>query len=129
MQDRATIVLVEDDQALNRAIVRLLQAAGFRPLTFLSGEALLASDAVRQASCLVIDLHLPGISGFDLHQQLSQLGSSCPAIFITAHDEPGVRVRAHKSGKYLVKPFLGQSLLQLVESTLSESPQEPKDDH
>ena len=121
MQHRGAIAIVEDDTGLNQAIVRLLQAAGFKPFAFTCAEELLATDIASRVDCLVLDLHLPGISGLELHHQLSQTGNSPPAIFITAHDDPKTRMQACTAGKYLVKPFVGQKLLQLIEATLTNA--------
>jgi DNA-binding response OmpR family regulator len=73
------------------------------------------------AALLVIDIHLPGISGLELHRQLAQRYDLGPTIFITARDDAKLRLQAHQVGQYLVKPFRGQSLLQMVEATLRQS--------
>jgi len=117
----ATIVIVEDDAGLNQAMARLLQAAGLKPMAFNSAEEFLAADVVSQADCLVVDVHLPGISGLELYQRLMQAGISRPAIFITAHDDRNLRLQACAAGKYLVKPFVGQTLLQLIDTVLIDT--------
>ncbi len=119
--DEATIAVIEDDAGLNQAMARLLQAAGFTPVAFTCAEQFLAADIASRVDCLVIDLHLPGISGLELYQRLVQAGISCPAIFITAHDDRNLRLQACAVGKYLVKPFVGQALLHLIETVLADT--------
>jgi FixJ family two-component response regulator len=113
-----TIVIVEDDAGLNQAIRRLVGAAGFQPLTFDTAEQLLTCDAAQNADCLLLDLHLPGISGLELYEKLHRAGVRRPAIFITAHDDPDTRQRICKVGRYLRKPFVGQTLLQIIDEVL-----------
>lgn len=113
------VVLVEDDGSVRRAIERILRGSGYHVATFESAEALQVvldgatlGDACR---CLVCDVRLPGMSGFELHRRLSEHGSMPPCIFITAHDDPSVRRQAERAGAaYLMKPFGGRALLALV---------------
>jgi DNA-binding response OmpR family regulator len=85
------IVVVEDDPSMSQAIKRVLHAGGFTPVVFDSAESALAADAAEAADCLVLDIHLPGMSGLDLYRRLTHAGEGPPTIFITAHDEPSVR--------------------------------------
>ena len=114
------IVVVEDDLAMREALERVLGAAGFSTAAFASGEALLDASAASGAACLVLDIHLPGLSGFELQRRLSETGFRRPVIFITAHDEPGSRVQAASLGAaaYLTKPFPGKELLQAVHAAV-----------
>jgi FixJ family two-component response regulator len=113
---RSTIVVVEDDPSMSQAIQRLLQAAGFEPIIFPSAEALLGSGQVAGACCLVLDLHLPGLSGFDLHSRLAGSGLNLPTILITGRDRPSYRRESQriKVVDYLTKPFSGQRLIEAV---------------
>jgi FixJ family two-component response regulator len=115
-----SIVVVEDDASMSRAIERVLRAGGFTAVLFASAEAALEAEAAATAECLVLDIHLPGMSGFDLYRQLAQAGETPPAIFITAHDEPAVREEAKSMGasRYLSKPFSGRALLNAVTQAL-----------
>jgi FixJ family two-component response regulator len=115
------VVVVDDDTGMNQAIERLLNAAGFRTLTFTSGEALMEAGAAVRASCLILDVHLAGISGFELQKQLAQQGTNPPVIFITAYDDQDSRAQAARAGAigYFTKPFPGQSLLKAVAGALS----------
>jgi FixJ family two-component response regulator len=111
--------VVEDDAGMRAAIHRLLQVEGFQSLLFDSAEALLASGAASQAQCLVLDVHLPGLSGFELYSHLAGSGAAPPAVFITAHDQPKLRRQALASGSgYLVKPFSGSALVDEVNHAL-----------
>jgi DNA-binding response OmpR family regulator len=104
------IVVVEDDASMSQAIERILRAGGFVARIFDTAEAALESDAASTADCLVLDIHLPGMSGFDLYRRLG--GKAPPVIFITARDDPGVRQEATDLGaSFLPKPFSGHALL------------------
>jgi len=113
---RRTIVVVDDDASMNLAIKRVLNAAGFEAQTFASSEELLRAGIAPATACLVVDLRLPGRSGFDLVERLAERRSFLPVVFITAHDEPEYREQAAKAGAvaYLSKPFDGKSLIDAV---------------
>jgi len=120
MTNPEQIVVVEDDASMMQAIQRLLQAVGFRSLTFSSAEALLQSGAAAGAACFVFDIHLPGISGLELSRRLVEGGTRVPVIFITAHDEAATREAAERSGAvaFLLKPFPGRSLLAAISQAI-----------
>lgn len=106
---------------MSQAIERVLQAGGFEAVAFASAEAALAAGAAATADGLVLDIHLPGMSGFDLYRRLVLSGEAGPAIFITARDEPPAReeaVRLGGAGSYLPKPFSGRDLLDAVARAL-----------
>jgi FixJ family two-component response regulator len=86
------IVVVEDDAGVTKAIERILRAGGYAAVVFASAEAALEANAAA-ADCRVLDIHLPGMSGFDLHGRLALSGNETPTVFMTALDEPGVRTR------------------------------------
>ena len=115
-EDEQRIVVVDDDPGMNQAIQRLLKAAGFRAITFASGEELLEAGAAQTATCLLFDIHLPGLSGFELYEKVRRSGSKSPVIFITAYDDPSSQVRANVAGAaaYFIKPFSGQALLDAI---------------
>jgi FixJ family two-component response regulator len=116
------IVVVEDDASMGRAIERILLAGNFAPAVFASAEAALEDSAPALADCLVLDIHLPGMSGFELYRQLADGGKTIPVVFITARDEPDVREEAESLGgtrSYLPKPFSGRILLDAVTGALS----------
>ena len=111
------IAIVEDDEGMNLAMVRLLQAAGFQTTTFSSAEAFLRQDAPLEVACVIVDIHLPGLSGLELGRRLHQKGPVPRVVFITAHDDPATRALALDVGgcAYLTKPFHGRSLMAAIE--------------
>lgn len=113
---RQSIVVVDDDAGMNLALERLLNAAGFNAVMFPSAEALLQTDAAGSAACLILDIHLPGLSGFELNRQLQQSGMTRPVIFITAYEESDFHARAQDAGAIACfsKPFPGKSLLEAI---------------
>jgi FixJ family two-component response regulator len=111
------IIVVEDDASMCQAIERILQVGGFEAVPFASAEAALEAGAPSVADALVLDIHLPGMSGFELYRRLAHSGVALPVIFITAHDEPAIRQEAENLGgaeSYLPKPFSGHDLLDAV---------------
>ncbi|HMN45616.1 MAG TPA: response regulator [Povalibacter sp.] len=113
---RGNIVIVEDDTGLNQAVSRLLQAAGFHVTSFESAIAALSSEISQQADCLVLDVHLPDMTGYELKKRLAAQGRSPPAIVITAHDDTHSRREADAIGAvaFLAKPFAGRVLVDEV---------------
>jgi FixJ family two-component response regulator len=116
--DTLTIGVVEDDPSFLRALRRLLSGAGFSVATFASAEEFLASDSAAGTACLVLDVHLGGMSGFDLQQQLATAGRWIPTIFITAHDDSVTRERARSGVAYLRKPFREEALVAAIRKAL-----------
>jgi FixJ family two-component response regulator len=111
-----TIIIVEDDSSVNVAVRRLLEAAGFDTRCFTSGGALLDDEQANDADCLVLDVHLPDMNGFDLQRRLAANGFSAPVVVITAHDDAMHRRAARDIGAfaYLTKPFSSLSLVDAV---------------
>ena len=119
-EQKQTVLVVEDDASMSEAIERLLHAAGFQAVTFPSAEALLHAGAPAAAGCLVADIRLPGLSGFDLYWRLAESGRKLPVIFITARDSPSTRRQADETSAvaYLLKPFSGRQLINAVSRAL-----------
>jgi FixJ family two-component response regulator len=113
---RQTIAIVEDDASFNRALERLLNASGFATLAFASAEEFLASAKPNSYACVILDIHLPGISGLELFDRLSAGHGRPPVIFITAEDVETIRQEASRiSGKIcLRKPLIAGELLDAV---------------
>ena len=106
---------------MRQAIRRSLEVKGFEATLFDSAEALLAAGVASMAKCLVLDIHLPGMSGFDLQRHLAAAGSKLPIVFITAHDVPRIREQALASANgYLVKPFSSDALVEAVTRAVKE---------
>jgi len=115
----AQIAVVEDHDGLRRALVRLLQANGQEVASFASAEELLASDEGRRAACLILDVRLPGLSGFELRERLASEGTDTPVVYVTAHDDPAARQRARREGApFLLKPVGGTTLLGAISQAL-----------
>jgi FixJ family two-component response regulator len=114
---RKLVVVVDDDPGMLKALQRLLAAKGFDTLTFPSGEEALASGAGHGAVCLVLDIHLSGISGIELRRRLAVKGSTVPVIFMTAFDDEATRREALNAGcvAYLHKPFQADLLFDAIE--------------
>ena len=110
------MAVVEDDPSFRRALSRSLVLRGFRSEVFASAEEFLQHPGALNADCLVRDIHLGGMCGFELQGELAKRPSSPPIIFITAFDEPATRERALEAGAagYLQKPFDEDSLLQAI---------------
>jgi len=118
----ARIAVVDDHEGLRRAVVRLLQASGHEVQSYASAEELLASEERERASCLILDVRLPGLSGFELHERLVDQGSEVPVIYVTAHDDPAVRERAAREGAALfLKPVEREPLLAAVARALGRA--------
>ena len=110
-----SIVVVEDDTGMSQAIERLLRAAGVQSVSFASAEELLQADAANTAACLVLDIHLPGLSGLELARLLIGSGRAKRVIFITGQDEAPLRDEAQRLGcDYFRKPFEGKELLEAI---------------
>jgi two-component system response regulator FixJ len=112
------ISIVDDDPSVRRAIRRLLQSAGYSVEAFATAGDFLASGPPGRSACLVLDIRLGGMTGFDLQEQLAADRSDIPIIFITAHDDVPTRQRVQQAGAagYLPKPFDGADLLAAVQS-------------
>jgi FixJ family two-component response regulator len=111
------VCVIDDDEEVVRAVRRLLRSAGYAIDTFASAEEFLDLGNQERPDCLVLDVHLHGLSGFDLQDLLEASGRSIPIVFITAHDDTGTHERAHKASTsgYLSKPFEDQSLLCAID--------------
>jgi FixJ family two-component response regulator len=116
-EDRLPVIcVVDDDESLLRALRRLLRSSGFRVETFPSAEDFLGSERRADAACLVLDVHLEGLSGLDLQERLVAAGARIPVVVISAHDDDPTRERARRAGAvdYLRKPFDGELLIGAI---------------
>ena len=119
MEGAKRVALVEDDTSMSQALARILRLAGYQPSTFVSAEALICDGAGAKADCLVLDVQLPGMSGFELRDRLVQSGIAVPVIFITAYDDAEARALAERANAiYLAKPFMGKALIDAVARAL-----------
>jgi FixJ family two-component response regulator len=121
MTEREPMVFViDDDPSIRRSIQGLLKSVGLRSESFGSGQDFLARSGADGPSCLILDVRLPGVSGLDFQRQLANAGIQIPIIFITAHGDIPMSVRAMKSGavEFLPKPFSDQDLLEAIQQAL-----------
>jgi FixJ family two-component response regulator len=111
-----TIAIVEDNPSMLQGLDRLLSAHGFRVQKFTSAESFLDDIAKCEAECLLLDIHLGGISGIDLKRRLTSSGRNLPVIFMTAIDDEATRHEAFEVGcvAYLKKPFLAKMLIDAI---------------
>ncbi len=117
---RQTVAIVEDDPSVRKALQRLLRLAGFELQVFPSAEVLLERGTPDVFGCFIIDIDLPGMSGFELHEALAEAGLQAPTIFMTAYDDQSVRECAGRKTNsiYLSKPFPSAALLDAVTRAL-----------
>ena len=115
-----TVFIVDDDSGMRQAVQDLVESVGLRAESFSTGEEFLKRQRTTDPSCLVLDVRLPQMSGLDFQRQLTEIGVQIPIIFITAHGDLPMSVRALKSGavEFLTKPFRDQDLLDAIQQAL-----------
>jgi FixJ family two-component response regulator len=115
-----TVFIIDDDRGMRQAIHDLVESVGLRAESFVTGEEFLGSRHTGRPSCLVLDVRLPLMSGLDFQRRLAEAGMQIPIIFVTAHGDIPMSVRALKSGavEFLTKPFRDQDLLDAIQQAL-----------
>lgn len=110
------VVVVDDEAAIRTAVGSLLRSVGYEVSFASSAIELLESDILTKASCLVLDIRLPIVSGLDFQKRLADLGGNTPIVFMTGHADVPMTVRAMKAGAvdFLAKPFRDQEMLDAV---------------
>jgi FixJ family two-component response regulator len=113
--------IIDDDESVRAATQALLRSWGYVTRTFASAEAFLLSSYVSETSCVIADIHMPKMSGFEMQSHLRAKGHRTPIIFITAFPEEKLRARALQGGAvcFLSKPFDGQVLIDCVATALA----------
>jgi len=116
------ISVVDDDPMVRESTIDLLNSLGYAATAFESGEDFLDSVQAKSTSCVITDLHLPGISGIELQEQIKLGGNPVPVIFITAFPEVRVQARAFATGAvaFLTKPFEEGALISSLEAALDQ---------
>jgi len=121
MTDNQSIVMiVDDDDSIRKAVRRLMKSFGFAVETFASAEEFLGSDRLEKTSCLILDVHMPGMDGLQLQERLVASNHAIPIIFITAFTDERARAQALNAGAvgYLAKPFGDEELLNCIHAAL-----------
>ena len=115
-----TVFIIDDDRGMRQAVQDLVESVGLRAESFATGQEFLSRQPISDPSCLVLDVRLPQMSGLDFQRRLTEIGMQIPIIFITAHGDVPMSVRALKSGavEFLTKPFRDQDLLDAIQQAL-----------
>ncbi len=115
-EQEAIVFVVDDDESVRESLGGLIRSAGLRVEKFASAQQFLASPRANAPSCLVLDVHLPGLSGLDLQKRMAEVDIEIPIIFITGRGDIPTTVRAMKAGavEFLTKPFRDHDLLDAV---------------
>jgi FixJ family two-component response regulator len=115
-----TVFIIDDDRGMRQAVQDLVESVGLRAESFATSQEFLSRQPTSDPSCLVLDVRLPQMSGLDFQRRLAEIGMQIPIIFITAHGDVPMSVRALKSGavEFLTKPFRDQDLLDAIQQAL-----------
>lgn len=124
METPLCVAVVDDDASVRRALCRLLRVAGYAAVGFASGEEFLDALAARAPDCVLLDIHMPGMSGLRVQTRLNAAGFELPVVFITASDDADIERRALGAGglRVLRKPFSNAVLIEAVEAALHGRP-------
>jgi FixJ family two-component response regulator len=124
MQSKTKLVaIVDDDHSMRNALQGLLKSVGLSSQAFVSADEFLKSGQQHQTACLISDIRMPGISGLELQARLNAEHCRIPTIFITAHGDAQMRMRALRAGavEFLAKPFDDEALIGTVRAALKSS--------
>jgi FixJ family two-component response regulator len=118
---RPIVAVLDDEPEMRKALRRLLASRGFRVEEYERGEDLLAVVNSHRLDCLLLDLHMPGLNGFDVLEAFRSRQILVPVVVITAHDEPGTaeRVRALGASAYLKKPADRDALFSAIAGVIT----------
>jgi FixJ family two-component response regulator len=123
MNERSLVSVVDDDESVRESLPDLLRQFGFAAQVFASADAFLASDALGDTRCLILDITMPGMSGPELQQELRRRRQEIPIVFITARSDETIRPRLLAQGavECLFKPFSEEALLAALKAALRKS--------
>src|SRR3977135_4224217 len=126
-EQQPTIVVIDDDASMRRALENLLKSVGFAVELFASPQEFLQSERPDRPGCIVLDVRFPGRSGLDMQRDLADSDLQLPIIFITGYGDVPMSVRAMKAGavEFLTKPFRDQDLLDAGGGALGKAPHRP----
>lgn len=121
MKEVPVISIIDDDESVREATRGLIRSLGYVAATFASAEEFLNSSSLHETTCLITDVHMPGISGIELQRRLIAKGHRLPIIFITAFPEAKVRAQALAAGAlgFLSKPFNDETLITCLDQALA----------
>jgi len=121
-----TVAVVDDEQPVRRALQRLLRASGFDVRLFATGADFMAH--LEGVDCVILDLHLPGMSGFEVQEALAARGAAVPVVVLTGNDTPANRARSLANGAraYLSKPVDDETLLHALRTLSSPTATRPR---
>jgi FixJ family two-component response regulator len=116
------IAIVDDDDAVRRALRRLVLSLSYRPIEFASGEDFLASLLEATPNCVLMDQHMPNLNGLDVLRRMRSEGRHVPVIVVTGFDQPGLRQKCLDAGAsdYLVKPLEASALSAAIRGAMAE---------
>ena len=124
------ISIIDDDESVREATKGLVRSLGYEVVTFASAEEYLRSDRVRETSCLITDVQMPGMSGIELQDRLIADGQLTPVIFVTAFPEEKIRTYVLKAGAFgfLSKPFDDEQLIECLDKALTSRNARPAEE-
>lgn len=110
------VAVVDDEESVRTALARVLRTCGFEVVVYAGGREFLESLSCQRPDCVVMDFHMPGMSGRDVQRELLRSGQRLPLILVTAHDQPTLRatVLADGAAGYLTKPLRGETLAKAI---------------
>ena len=122
-EGESVVFVVDDDAAMRRSLQSLIRSVGLRVEVFASAQDFLRCTPSNTPGCLVLDVRLPGLSGLDLQRRMAEANLDIPIVFITAHGDIPMTVRAMKGGavEFLTKPFRDQDLLDAIQLGLERA--------
>lgn len=123
---RPLIAVVDDEASIRKALTRLLRSAGLNVASFDSGAEFLAACPSLRPDCVVLDLHMPTLDGFEVQQRLADSPHRTPVVIITGHDSAETHARAMAADPvaYLRKPMNDEALLEAIARALAHSPED-----
>lgn len=118
--EQPIVFVIDDDESICRSLRRLLQSVGFHVRTFISGNDFLNQGCQIMSGCIILDVRMPEIGGLELQKKLNDSGCKMPIIFMSAHQDTGIREKALNAGAiaFLQKPFEDQILIETIHSAL-----------
>jgi FixJ family two-component response regulator len=121
---RPIIAIVDDEECVRKALQRLMRSAGLAVETYAAGADFLQALPEHDPDCVVLDIHMPGLTGFDVLARLADMEPLLPVVIITGHDSPEVQTRALAGGAvaYLRKPINDQTLLDAITDAMAHTP-------